>query len=161
MSLVDSLDSVLMLYAYAAPDRSSEEGKLALFVSTTSTEQALPVVPYQEERDEVRSVLLEDVESVSRAQNNDEHDAEMHLAPSLTDAAAAGAVEPSTSKGTDAEGVVESTEPPLTPTPGPSPDRRMVDAKIHAMSTLSIILTLMSILVALRLVTLQHRRRRR
>jgi hypothetical protein len=31
MSLVDSLDSVLMLYAYASPSRSTPEGKLGLF----------------------------------------------------------------------------------------------------------------------------------
>ncbi|OWZ66704.1 hypothetical protein AYX14_05898 [Cryptococcus neoformans] len=30
MSLVDSLDSILMLYAYATPDSTSPEGKLAL-----------------------------------------------------------------------------------------------------------------------------------
>ncbi|KAK4689934.1 nickel/cobalt transporter (NiCoT) family protein, partial [Tremellales sp. Uapishka_1] len=32
MSLVDSLDSILMLYAYAAPSRSSKEGKMSFFV---------------------------------------------------------------------------------------------------------------------------------
>lgn len=31
MSFVDSLDSVLMLYAYASPSRSTTEGKIAIF----------------------------------------------------------------------------------------------------------------------------------
>lgn len=31
MTLVDSLDSVLMLYAYASPSRSTSEGKISLF----------------------------------------------------------------------------------------------------------------------------------
>lgn len=36
MSFVDSLDSVLMLYAYASPSRSSPEGKMGLFQTSTS-----------------------------------------------------------------------------------------------------------------------------
>lgn len=33
MTLVDSLDSVLMLYAYASPSRTTAEGKIGLFRS--------------------------------------------------------------------------------------------------------------------------------
>jgi high-affinity nickel-transport protein len=36
MSFVDSLDSVLMLYAYASPSRSGPEGKIGLFQTSLS-----------------------------------------------------------------------------------------------------------------------------
>jgi hypothetical protein len=41
MSLVDSLDSILMLYAYAEPSRESPDGKLQLFQPRAAI--ALPV----------------------------------------------------------------------------------------------------------------------
>ena len=97
MSFVDSLDSVLMLYAYASPSRSTPDGKLGLFHSAKTESQ---------ETDPESRPLLDE---------QSRHGDEVAL-------------------------------------PGVSVDvpNEVIDKKLNVMSTLSIILTVLSIVVAIR-----------
>lgn len=99
MSLVDSLDSILMLYAYAEPSRETADGKLQIFQSKQAI--ALPV----------------------------HHDTVAVL----------------TSNGN----VESETEVPKTPD---SEHEALIRTKADTISMLSIILTALSIIVALRYV---------
>ena len=120
MTLVDSLDSVLMLYAYAAPSSSTIEGKIAFFAP-----------------------------------------AEPSLDPSPLSAALASSV-PVTTNSTTVPSEDERDKDAPQPTPAmiedgrhiealhEHPARQVVQGKANIMSTLSILLTLLSIIVALR-----------
>lgn len=105
MTLVDSLDSVLMLYAYASPSRSTPEGKLGLF-------QSQPDKPESESGCETDALL-----SPERREGHVSY------------------VE-------DARVSAEQLEEVET--------SRVVDNKLNVMSSLSITLTALSIVVALR-----------
>ncbi|ODO03363.1 high-affinity nickel-transporter [Cryptococcus wingfieldii CBS 7118] len=136
MSLVDSLDSILMLYAYASPSRSTPEGKIALLqdpfdsketINETNIE-TLPVETSDEreraESEELRASPRGEIERLEEEQETRYMGAR--------------------DGGVEEEGIG-----------GPSnfaegaENERVIQAKANTMSSLSIILTLLSILVAL------------
>ncbi|KAL7422215.1 hypothetical protein Q5752_002861 [Cryptotrichosporon argae] len=138
MSLIDSLDSVLMLYAYAQPklrpfrliERSYAEDDSNLAEQGETVQQLLET-PIKEEAT-VEDGLVKDVDAL-----------EMAAAAAIVDGAQAepskppiDAPEPDRSQGTERGAQSERM-------------RRILAAKAQTMSSLSIALTLMSILVAL------------
>jgi high-affinity nickel-transport protein len=133
MSFVDSLDSVLMLYAYASPSRSTPEGKIGLFQSTK--------IKLDEESD--RLVLQET--HISPTTGTVENDI-----PIREDSAPIDKTKDSKSQ------VMESL--PVLPTldmneASPShsgTDTQAIDTKKQVISSLSVTLTALSIIVALR-----------
>jgi len=131
MSFVDSLDSVLMLYAYASPSPSTPEGKIGLFQSTK--------IELDEEAD--RGVALGDATSESR---NDDLILSEELAPKAT---------------TDGKNQVTNdvaVVPTLAQNEGnlgestSGPNIQAIDQKTQVISSLSVTLTVLSIVVALR-----------
>lgn len=139
MSLVDSLDSILMLYAYATPDTTSPEGKLALLQypdldhkdsyleETVAT--ALPAEGGQTERHVIEQTDIPQGE-IERLETEDNIKAK-----------------------TGNEILVEEERvggPSRVDSNGGVRNERVIKAKANTMSSLSIILTLLSILVALR-----------
>ena len=136
MSFVDSLDSVLMLYAYASPSRSTPEGKIGLFQSTK--------IKLDEEADRL---VLEDMQpgSTTEVLNHDsatrENSAPVHKTNDSKDGKSQ---------------VIDS--PPALPTldmneASPSQsmtDAQAIDSKKQVISSLSVALTALSIIVALR-----------
>jgi high-affinity nickel-transport protein len=150
MSLVDSLDSVLMLYAYAPLRRDSPDGKLALFWESKAP---LPREPRELLADteplglamagnSSSPVLLADMTNEGDADPRDKDplsdQAKIPTGSALHDPAETGASGPE---------APETVDEPIT---GDYRARRMLDAKASTMSTLSITLTVLSILVALR-----------
>jgi high-affinity nickel-transport protein len=133
MSFVDSLDSVLMLYAYASPSRSTPEGKIGLFQSTKieSDEEADRLV-IEEARPGSTTEVLE------------------HGLATREDSAPVDKTKDSKSQ------VMESL--PVLPTldmneASPShsgSDNQAIDTKKQVISSLSVTLTALSIIVALR-----------
>ncbi|RXK38369.1 hypothetical protein M231_04411 [Tremella mesenterica] len=129
MSLVDSLDSVLMLYAYAAPSRQHPDGKLTLFHPRLPISASLPTA-----REDENAAVSEELLPSPR---NEE-------APLKVETGRGGTVleEEADTKSNDIVEVGEMAHE----------DERMegkVLRKTTTMSTLSIILTLLSIVVAL------------
>jgi high-affinity nickel-transport protein len=132
MSFVDSLDSVMMLYAYASPSRSTPEGKIGLFQSTK--------IELDEEADRLAlrpsSTLISDSggdgnligrEVISDDPTEDGKARIMDNMPILP--------------------VLEEIEPSSS---GSGPDIQAIDKKKHVISSLSVTLTALSIIVALR-----------
>ncbi|RSH85452.1 hypothetical protein EHS25_004848 [Saitozyma podzolica] len=117
MCLMDSLGSVLMLYAYAPLRRESEERKLALFFNPKGSLAS----ETSHESEEVPVVL----EEKSRSS-------------------------PGKSALPDASEQAQDTSQDNTPLRGDYRTGRMLDAKASTMSSLSITLTVICILVALR-----------
>lgn len=129
MSLVDTLDSILMLYAYAQPDLRSGPGrKLALFVR----EKNLTLPAYSGEVDQ-EPVLSSSEPAVARISSRD---SDPDAKPVLLSSPA------------QLEAPVDSAK---IDTVDPRDERtaRVLAAKTATMSSLSISLTLLSILVAL------------
>lgn len=129
MSFVDSLDSVLMLYAYASPSRSTPEGKIGLFQSTKieSIEEAdlLPVSNDIEPEDRVVD-LPTSAEVVDPAKDGKKQVmSEMAIVPTLEN---------------------EAGQSPS----GSRPNDQVIDKKTQVISSLSVTLTALSIIVALR-----------
>ncbi|WVQ71527.1 hypothetical protein IAR50_001066 [Cryptococcus sp. DSM 104548] len=133
MSLVDSLDSILMLYAYACPSRSTPEGKIALLQDPfdskeTINETVIETLPVEASDERER------VESEERQ------------------AGAGGEIErlaEGTNKVVRDGGVEEEGIGGPSTFAEASQNERVIQAKANTMSSLSIILTLLSILVAL------------
>jgi high-affinity nickel-transport protein len=131
MSFVDSLDSVLMLYAYASPSRSTPEGKIGLFQSTK--------IELDEEADRL---VLEDVPASTLPED---------------DSAREGVAEVDPAKDSKAHAQV-TEDVPILPivaadqgTQSPSgPGNQAIDKKTQVISSLSVTLTALSIIVALR-----------
>lgn len=123
MSLVDSLDSILMLYAYAMPD-SDPEGRLALFEDrkTPSTPSDLDPTP----------IVLGTVETAEEHVEEHEEDVDKARTEKLA-------------KAVLHRELGEQAEPS-------GRAQRVLNTKARTMSTLSILLTIISILVALRYV---------
>ncbi|WVQ78188.1 hypothetical protein IAT38_000271 [Cryptococcus sp. DSM 104549] len=139
MSLVDSLDSILMLYAYATPSRSTPEGKIALlqdpedYKDEYEAETVVVTLPARSTED-VRTPSAEigpqdegEIAQLEREQSAKARDLPTTVGEEEQFAGGSGSV--------------RAGEPVA--------NRRVVNAKANAMSNLSIILTLLSILVAL------------
>nr|ODN81256.1 high-affinity nickel-transporter [Cryptococcus depauperatus CBS 7841] len=135
MSLVDSLDSILMLYAYAAPSRSTPEGRLSLFQGSDDKDElladtAVPTLTTESDdnqagRERERSIgPMEEVEGI-----RDED---------VTEVGKVVAEE-------EEERVGDSSDMTCQ---GDAKKRRVLTAKSNTMSSLSILLTFLSILVA-------------
>ncbi|OCF35373.1 high-affinity nickel-transporter [Kwoniella heveanensis BCC8398] len=194
MSLVDSLDSILMLYAYATPSTSTAEGKIALLqsyepdlkrdegdasdvrVMVTEDEDATALVPTLSSepadtsrrgtsqdgvnsprpalagRSEIEMLEAEDQEheAITKPLGNQrkgsaktQHDNEQRSGDlSETTPGSATAAETT-------EAATTSAEEGLLREGGSSRQERILSVKTNTMSSLSIILTLLSILVAL------------
>jgi high-affinity nickel-transport protein len=135
MSLVDSLDSVLMLYAYASPQRNSPEGKLSVFYRSENALPPLisPIHPRQDTGEEAVTVLPTDEEvevDVDRGKKTG----------------------PKCDANVTAKAEGEPTVPlgDMDAQPMDYHARKVMDAKASTMSSLSITLTVLSIIVALR-----------
>ncbi|WWD15794.1 hypothetical protein CI109_100218 [Kwoniella shandongensis] len=145
MSLVDSLDSILMLYAYATPSRSTREGKIALLQDhledckldypIDTVVETLPALSSERLTGSQEIVDSSRLSIEGGVEREEEQETDM----------------PKSGKNLD-QGVDEERGD-LGQTPieaGPSGrGARVLNAKADAMSSLSIILTLLSILVAL------------
>jgi high-affinity nickel-transport protein len=137
MTMVDSLDSILMLYAYASPSRLSPEGRLAFFQDRKGE---LQPTAREEEEGAASAELLPDlpIEGVSAtlAHAQDELQEEQDKSLQAHGPAKTAALDP---------------EPLRNPDPAPdAKTRRMLESKTNAISSLSITLTVLSILVAFR-----------
>ncbi|WRT66994.1 uncharacterized protein IL334_003960 [Kwoniella shivajii] len=146
MSLVDSLDSVLMLYAYATPSTDTPEGKLSLLQdidpdskSTLVEETVIPVLPSSNTNPDVNEAMVSiegrreddategtgEIEILEREQNQNREDSVK--SPNERDIEA----------------------PHINRNTGNDRQDRIIRVKTNTMSNLSIILTLLSIIVAL------------
>ncbi|WWC88236.1 uncharacterized protein L201_003142 [Kwoniella dendrophila CBS 6074] len=156
MSLVDSLDSVLMLYAYATPSTDSPEGKLSLFQQSqqdsksilinVEEEEVVPALPINAKTEiGMRPTTAEnheggEIEALERADQEDQYqhkstlptEAAEHL-PVFEQAGGSCAVE----RGIQAGRIVDHRQ------------ERFLRVKTATMSNFSIVLTLLSIVVAL------------
>ncbi|WVW83261.1 hypothetical protein I302_105280 [Kwoniella bestiolae CBS 10118] len=135
MSLVDSLDSILMLYAYATPSTDTPEGKLALLQSMEGEgdskdslveDSIVPVLP-SSTKENVQEQGRSEIEVLEREDQQEiEMDRDQH-------------------KPRD----VQPENPNVEISGGDMRTDRLLRVKTQTMSNLSIILTLLSILVAL------------
>jgi high-affinity nickel-transport protein len=137
MTLVDSLDSVLMLYAYAGPTQDPTISKFAL---TFNNDQKSPLLLGQDHRAEedqrLVPTLLRDPNAVVTQEdgtpvNGTERDASLKPAP----------MKPLSTSETDRE---------VGPSAPQTRAEMVLASKANTISSLSITLTLLSILVALR-----------
>jgi high-affinity nickel-transport protein len=122
MSFVDSLDSVMMLYAYASPSRSTPEGKIGLFQSTK--------IELDEEADRLALRPSSTLISDSGGDGNPTEDGKARIMDNMPILPVLEEIEPSSS--------------------GSGPDIQAIDKKKHVISSLSVTLTALSIIVALR-----------
>ena len=143
---MDSLDSILMLYAYASPSTSTAEGKMAFFLDAKIPASTENEVLINDTDAEVQlstldrpTAILDETEASDPVKAID---ASGRLAGVKVDTR-----EPSAPQGTDlaVDSALQSGR-----------GREIVEAKTHVMSTLSITLTLLSIIVALRYVLTTH-----
>jgi len=133
MSFVDSLDSVLMLYAYASPSRSTPEGKIGLFQSTKI-----------ELDEEAHGLVLEEApNSPTTATVEDDIAAREDSAP-------IDKTKDSKSQVMDSLPVLPTLDLNEATSSQSGPDTQAVDAKKQVISSLSVTLTALSIIVALR-----------
>ncbi|ORY22758.1 high-affinity nickel-transport protein-domain-containing protein [Naematelia encephala] len=134
MTLVDSLDSVLMLYAYAAPALGTQQRRLAVFEDRKTP---LPVTLPDLETPPVTVELLNSNPPTAEIEEDD-------------------VVKP-TDDATKPTGLDQEQEPGqhLPEDTSTSNRQRVLNGKANTMSTLSIILTLLSILVALSISLIQ------
>jgi high-affinity nickel-transport protein len=128
MSLVDSLDSILMLYAYAAPSRSTPEGRISLFQKSDG-------LPSQAEdaNNELLSMPIVPTSSTG-VLGEVSGDGAKDIEPLVKGPEGSSIIPPIASSASESDEVVNS---------------RIVEIKTHAISSLSIVLTLLSILLAL------------
>jgi high-affinity nickel-transport protein len=156
MTLVDSLDSILM--PYASPSRSTPEGQMSFFQDEKKAE-AIPILsgqPEDEEQEQTATGLTAGIPQLPIGQTSDletgieriiETDPTIDIKSLPQNASLAD----------------EETEARRTVVPIDSQDshaqevttrddraRRLMDSKANVMSSLSITLTILSILVALR-----------
>jgi high-affinity nickel-transport protein len=133
MSFVDSLDSVLMLYAYASPSRSTPEGKIGLFQSTKIEldEEADRLVLEETHPDPTAEIVEDDIvireDSAPIDKTKDSKSQVMDSLPVLPMLAM-----------NEASGSQNG------------PDTQAIDTKKQVISSLSVTLTALSIIVALR-----------
>jgi len=130
MSFVDSLDSVLMLYAYASPSRSTPEGKIGLFQSRK--------IKLDEEAD--RLVLEEAPQSPTSANMEDNIAIREDSAP----------IDNSKDGKLDSLPVLPTLDMNEASPSHSRPDTQAIDSKKQVISSLSVTLTALSIIVALR-----------
>jgi high-affinity nickel-transport protein len=133
MSFVDSLDSVLMLYAYASPSRSTPEGKIGLFQSTK--------IKLDEEADRL---VLEDTRPSSTTGI-----VEADVA-TREDSAPIDKTKDSKSQVMDSLPVLPTLDMNEASPSHSGPDIQAIDTKKQVISSLSVTLTALSIIVALR-----------
>jgi high-affinity nickel-transport protein len=133
MSFVDSLDSVLMLYAYASPSRSTPEGKIGLFQSTKI-----------ELDEEANRLVLEDTIAGATAQVVEDDLANRE------DSAAINKTKDSKSQVMDNLPVLPTLAMNEASGSQSGPDTQAIDTKKQVISSLSVTLTALSIIVALR-----------
>lgn len=139
MSLVDSLDSILMLYAYATPDSTSPEGKLALL--------QYPDPNYKD------SYLEETVATTLPAEDGQTEGHVIEPTDIPQGETEGLETEDNIKAKTGSEILAEEERvggPSRVDGSGGVRNERVMKAKANTMSSLSIILTLLSILVALR-----------
>ena len=133
MSFVDSLDSVLMLYAYASPSRSSSEGKIGFFQSTK--------IELDEEADRL---VLEETQSGSTTElpNHEletrEGSTPVHKTKDIV------------SQEVDSLPVLPTLDMNEATPSQSGPSTQAIDMKKEVISSLSVTLTALSIIVALR-----------
>jgi len=120
MSLVDSLDSILMLYAYATPHMDRKAKRFALFMSDSQSHRA----------NVISEEVVEDIPILPETSISD-------------DLADGNTQQPDVKDTRDQPEEVVGAGSAIV-------DDRILDVKADTMSTLSIILTVLSILVALR-----------
>lgn len=137
MSLVDSLDSILMLYAYATPDSTSPEGKLALLQHPDYKDfqvEETVATTLTAEGGQTEGHLIEQIDvpqgEIERLETEDNLKAKTGNEISVEEERVGGSSR------------VDNI--------GGARNERVMKAKANTMSSLSIILTLLSILVALR-----------
>jgi len=133
MSFVDSLDSVLMLYAYASPSRSTQEGKIGLFQSTK--------IELDEEAD--RLVLEE-------ARLDPTNEVPDHNLATREDSAPIDKTKKIISQEVDSLPVLPTLDMNEATQSHSGPGTQAIDTKKQVISSLSITLTALSIIVALR-----------
>jgi high-affinity nickel-transport protein len=133
MSFVDSLDSVLMLYAYASPSRSTPEGKIGLFQSTK--------LELDEEADRL---VLEDTIPGATAQVVEDDLANRE------DSAAINKTKDSKAQVMESLPVLPRLDINEATQSQNGPDAQAIDTKKQVISSLSVTLTALSIIVALR-----------
>ena len=133
MSFVDSLDSVLMLYAYASPSRSTPEGKIGLFQSTKIEldEEADRLVLEEAHPDLTNEVIDHDLATQENSAPVDKtKDNKSQVMDSLP-------VLPTLNMNGASQSRI-------------GPDTQAIDTKKQVISSLSVTLTALSIIVALR-----------
>lgn len=173
MTLVDSLDSVLMLYAYASPSRSTPEGQLAFF---QDVKDRSPLLVCEEDAQHEGVECLDERMRSERALHRLSVHGEESSGPTgddLSDEPTKGAVSTLAASGLpsaetprrhddtkDIENHGRAAE--MFELGTDSRSKRLMDSKANVMSSLSITLTILSILVALRQVhACTHRLSRR
>lgn len=137
MSFVDSLDSVLMLYAYASPSRSTPEGKIRLFQSTkieldqAADRRVLEQAPPTPDAFDGDHPTREDIaDSRSVKDSNTVKDSKARVMSDMAIIPTLAANEATSSQN--------------------QPNIQAIDTKKQVISSLSITLTALSIIVALR-----------
>jgi high-affinity nickel-transport protein len=133
MSFVDSLDSVLMLYAYASPSRSTPEGKIGLFQSAKIEldEEADRLVHEDTPLDSTTGIMNDDIATPEEPAPIDKtKDSKSQMMESLPVLPTLDMNEGSSSQS--------------------GPDTQAIDTKKQVISSLSVTLTALSIIVALR-----------
>lgn len=133
MTLVDSLDSVLMLYAYAGPTQDPSISRFALTYDDKKV------------REDEETVL---VPTLSNDPNFPIAGSSVETAPPMEALVSPGG-DPEDSRKVLPPTTVPAEEPHVQPT---SREERVLASKANTISSLSITLTLLSILVALRCV---------
>jgi high-affinity nickel-transport protein len=133
MSFVDSLDSVLMLYAYASPSRSTPEGKIGLFQSAKIEldEEADRLVLEEAHPDTTNEVLDRDLATGE-------------------DSAPIDKTKDSKSRVLESLPVLPTLDMHEATGSRSGPDSQAIDTKKQVISSLSVTLTALSIIVALR-----------
>lgn len=138
MTLVDSLDSVLMLYAYAGPIQDPTIGKFAL---TFKNDQTLPRLLDQDGQEE------QDREFVPTLATDPNGVVTRNDGTTIARDGSDDSSKPLSATPRDA-GTVPDHE--AGPSVRRSREQKVLDSKANTISSLSITLTLLSILVALR-----------
>jgi high-affinity nickel-transport protein len=130
--MVDSLDSVLMLYAYAAPSQDQSVKRFAMFFNSDKVDTGTEVTPEVPDEMDPNLPILHHDQVDPTVQSEDQPKSQK---PVLANT------------GTDADVEATTSSGGIAPESG---ERRVLDAKANTISSLSITLTILSILVALR-----------
>jgi high-affinity nickel-transport protein len=133
MTLVDSLDSILMLYAYAPMEKDDKDGRWTMFYSIVSN-KSVDVLPNEEE---VNVPILAQHQAIpAEEQGSDSTDKKAPISASQSSPPTKSATQ---STSLSAIAVDDKSDYAI---------RRKLAAKASTMSSLSISLTLLSIIVA-------------